>query len=192
MIKRCQRFIALVVTFVFLTLLPISSMPVAAAQVTSQDKKVLQYADQGANFIEIEQQVGYQAKKKNILPIIVGVAAVGVGIFLLVKLLAAVKYDVSGVWDFHNDYTTAGSSDYDSIWTFTPYESFDKKSGTFERNIKGTISKGRYYFVDTKIVIFQNADVSEQYVGSFSSKKNMSGTFQLTSGAKGNWTAKKK
>ena len=192
MIKRCQRLIALVVTCAFLTLLLISIMPVPAAQALSKDEKVPEYAGQGANFIEKEQQAGYQAKKKNILPIILGVAAVGVGIFLLVKLLAAVKYDVSGVWDFHNEYTTAGSSAYDSIWTFTPYESFDKKSGTFERNIKGTISKGRYYFVDTKIVIFQNADVSEQYVGSFSSKKNMSGTFQLTSGAKGNWTAKKK
>ena len=192
MIKRCQRFIALVVTFAFLNLLLISSMPVAAAQALSQDDRVSEYKGQGANFIEKEQQIGYQAKKKKILPIILGVAALGVGIFLLVKLLAAVKYDVSGVWDFHNDYTTAGSTDYDSIWTFTPYESFDKKNGSFERNIKGTISKGRYYFVDTKIVIFQNADVSEQYVGSFASKTTMSGTFQLTSGAKGNWTAKKK
>lgn len=192
MIKRCQRFIALVVTFAFLTLLLISSMPVAAAQALSQDEKVSQYVGQGANFIEKEQQVGYQAKKKNILPIILAVAAVGVGIFLLVKLLDADKYDVSGVWDFHNDYTTAGSADYDSIWTFTPYDTFDKTRGTFERNIKGTISKGRYFFVDKKIVIFQNADVSEQYVGSFESKTNMSGTFQLTSGAKGNWTAKKK
>ncbi|MCJ7524544.1 MAG: hypothetical protein MUP71_04880 [Candidatus Aminicenantes bacterium] len=192
MIKRCQRSIALVVTFAFLTLLLISSMPLPAAQALSQDENVLEGAGHAANFIEKAQQVGYQAKKKNILPIILGVAAVGVGIFLLVKLLAAVKYDVSGVWDFHNDYTTAGSTDYDSIWTFTPYESFDKKSGRFERNIKGTISKGRYYFVDTKIVIFQNADVSEQYVGSFASKTTMSGTFQHTSGAKGNWTAKKK
>jgi len=192
MIKGCQRSIALVVTFAFLTLLLISSMPLPAAQALSQDENVLAGAGHAANFIEKEQQVGFQAKKKNILPIILGAVAVGVGIFLLVKLLAATKYDVSGVWDFHNDYTTAGSAAYDSIWTFTPYEKLDKTSGTFERNIKGTISKGRYYFVDKNIVVFQNADVSEQYVGSFASKTTMSGTFQLTSGAKGNWTAKKK
>jgi len=192
MIKRWQRLIAMVVTVAFLALLPISSLPLPAAPALSQDEEALECADQAANFIEKEQQVGYQAKQKNILPIILGVVAVVGGIAILVILLAKVKYDVSGVWEFHNDYTTAGSTDYDSIWTFTPYENFDKTSGTFERNVKGTISKGRFYFVDKKIVVFQNTDVSEQYVGSFANKTTMSGTFQLTSGAEGNWTAKKK
>jgi hypothetical protein len=112
-------------------------------------------------------------------------------VFILVMLVSKDKYDVTGVWAFHNDFTTAGYTDYDSIWTFTPYDSIDKTLGTFERNANGTITKGRFSVVNKKDVVFQDNGNTEQYIGSFDSKTTMSGAFEITSGALGQWTAKK-
>ena len=192
MTKRYQRSIALVVTFTFLALLPITTMPLPAAQAAGLEKEAGASETQAAGFIEKEQQTGYQVSQRNILPIMLGVAAVAAGVFLLVILVSRVKYDVVGVWEFHNDYTTEGDADFDSTWTFTPYYDYDRVIGMYERNANGKITKGQYAIADKKNVVFEDTGVSEQYVGSFNSKTTMSGTFRLASGAKGNWTAKKK
>lgn len=192
MIKRYQRSIALVVTFAFLALLPVASMPLPAAQAMSPDEVTMGSADHASNFIEKEQQSSFQSTQKNALPIALGIVALGAGIILLVMLVSKVKYDVTGVWEFHNAYTTAGSTDYDSVWTFTPYDDYNRALGTFSRNANGTITKGRYSVVNKKEVVFQNNDDTEQYLGAFDNKTTMSGVFQITSGALGKWTAKKK
>ena len=192
MIKRYKKMIALGVTVTFMTLLPIYSLPLPAEQALSQDKEEMGSADQAQNFIEKEQQVRYQATQKNVLPILLGVAAVSVGVFLLVMLVSKVKYDITGVWEFHNDYTTEGSVDYDSVWTFTPYYEYEKGIGSYARNINGTIATGQYTVVNKTEVVFQDDAVTEQYVGQFDSKTTMSGTFVVDTGAKGNWTATKK
>ena len=188
MIKRYKKMIALGVTVTFLTLLPIYSLPLPAEQALNQDKEAMGSVEQAQNFIEKEQQAGYQFSQKNTLPIILGMAALVAGVFLLVMLVTKIKYDVTGVWTFHNDFTTAGYTDYDSIWTFTPYDSIDKTLGTFERNANGTITKGRFAVGKTDVV-FQNNDDTEQYIGSFDSKTTMSGAFETTSGVLGKWTA---
>jgi hypothetical protein len=163
----------------FLTLLPVYSLPLPA--------------EQAQNFIEKEQQTGYQTTQKNVLPILLGIAAVAAVVFLVVILVSKVKYDVTGVWEFHNDYTTEGPVDYDSVWTFTPYNELDKVMGTFERNANGTITTGQFTVVNKNEVVFQDDGDTEQYVGKFDSKTTMSGTFVfIASGVKGNWTAKKK
>lgn len=192
MIKKYKKMIALGVTMAFLTLLPISSLPLPAKQALSQDKEEMGSAEQAQNFIEKEQQVGYQVTQKNVLPIILGIAAVAAGVFILVMLVSKVKYDISGVWEFHNDYTTEGSVDYDSVWTFTPYYEYEKGIGSYARNINGTITTGQYTVVNKTEVVFQDDAVTEQYVGQFDSKTTMSGTFVIATGAKGNWTATKK
>jgi len=192
MIKKYKKMIALGVTMTFLTLLPISSLPLPAKQALSQDKEEMGSAEQAQNFIEKEQQVGYQVTQKNVLPIILGIAAVAAVVFILVMLVSKVKYDISGVWEFHNDYTTEGSVDYDSVWTFTPYYEYEKGIGSYARNINGTITTGQYTVVNKTEVVFQDDAVTEQYVGQFDSKTTMSGTFVIATGAKGNWTATKK
>jgi hypothetical protein len=191
MIGKYKKIIALGVTIAFLTLLPIHSLPLPAEQAMSQDKEAMGSVEQAQNFIEKEQQTGYQVSQKNALPIILGIVALTAVIFVIVMLVTKIKYDVTGVWEFHNDFTTGGFADYDSIWTFTAYDDFDKTMGTFERNVNDKITKGRFSVINKKDVIFQDNGDTEQYIGTFDSKTTMSGSFGTTSGASGKWTAKK-
>jgi hypothetical protein len=192
MIKRFQKMIALCVTLTFLTLLPVYAQPSPAEPSLDQDNETTANADQVQNFIEKEQQIGYQASPKNILPIILGIAAVVAGVFLLVILVSKDKYDITGSWDFHHNYITAGHTNFDSVWTFTTYDNYNKVLGTYSMNVNGVITTGQYTIVNKNEVVFQNDNVTEQYVGQFDSKTTMSGTFVQASGAQGNWTATKK
>jgi hypothetical protein len=192
MMKRHQRTIALVVNIAFMTLLAVYAMPLPAARALGHDEETLASAGSGSNFVEKEQQAGYQGTHKNSLPILLGIVAAGVAVLLLVVLISKPKYDVTGVWDFHNSFTTAGNADYDSVWTFVPYDDLNRVIGKFERNAGGVITKGQFTVVNKKDVVFQDDGVNEQFVGHFDSKTTMSGTFIIASGAKGNWTAKKK
>lgn len=191
MIERYKKMIALGVTVAFLALLPGYALPLPA-QTQSRDKETVFNADQTRDFIEKEQQVGFQASPRNVLPVLLGIAAVAAGIFLLVLLISKDKYDISGVWDFHNEFTTDGNADFDSVWTFTSYDSRSNVMGTYSRNAAGAVTQGQFTVVNKKEVVFQDDWMTEQYVGQFDSKTTMSGTFVLVSGAKGNWTAKKK
>jgi hypothetical protein len=184
--------ISLCVTIAFLALLPITAQPVPAGQSPSRDEDVRQQQAQTQNFFEKEQQVGYQASPRNILPVILGIAAVAAGVFLLVMLVSKEKYVIEGQWNFHNDYTTAGYNDFDSVWTFTPYDSVNKAMGRYVRNENGATTQGEYTIVNKFEVVFLDAEGNEQYVGQFDSKTTMSGTFIIANGAGGNWTATKK
>jgi len=192
MINRYKKIIAFCVTLTFLTLLPVYSLPLPAGQSPDRDKETTVNADQAQNFIEKEQQIGYQASPKNLLPVILGIAAVVAGVFLLVMLVSKDKYDITGDWDFHHDYTTAGFSDFDSVWTFTAYDDYNKVFGTYSMNASGTITTGQYTIMNKNEVVFQDNDVTKQYVGQFDSKTTMSGTFVVADGSSGNWTATKK
>lgn len=191
MIKRHKKMIALCVTLAFLTLLPVYAQPSPAGPSLDQDKETTTNADQAQNVIEKEQQIGYQASSRNILPIILGIAAVVAGVFVLVILVSKDKYDITGSWDFHHYYTTAGNTDFDSVWTFSTYDNYNKVVGTYSRNVNGVITTGQYTIVNKNEVVFQDDNVTEQYVGQFDSKTTMSGTFVLASGAQGNWSATK-
>jgi hypothetical protein len=192
MIKSYKKLIAMCVTMTFLTLLPVYSAPVPAEQALDQGTETVGSAEQTPAFVEKEQQMGYQVTSKNILPIILGIAAVAAGVFLLVILVSKEKYDITGSWDFRNNYTTAGHADFDSVWTFTTYDPNNKVMGTYSMNASGVITTGHYTVVNKSEVVFQDDNVTEQYVGQFDSKTTMSGTFVQASGAQGNWTATKK
>lgn len=192
MMKKHQRTIALVVSIAFTTLLTVYALPLPAARSLGQDEETLSSAGSGSNFVEKEQQAGYQGTHKNSLPILLGIVAVGVGVLLLVVLVAKPKYNITGTWDFHADFTTAGNDDYDSVWTFLPYDDLNPVSGNFTRNAGGVITRGQFTVVNKKEVVFQDNGLNEQFVGQFDSKTTMSGTFVVASGAKGDWTAKKK
>ena len=192
MIEKYKKLIALCVTMAFLALLPVYAQPLAAGQAAGQDEAAVSHAEQTQNYFEKEQQVGYQASPKHILPVILGILAVTAGVFLLVLLVSKDKYDITGTWDFHNDYTTQGYDDFDSVWTFTAYDSINKVMGMFVREKNGEFTEGEYTIVNKSEVVFQHQNATEQHVGQFDSKTTMSGTFVIANGAEGVWTATKR
>ncbi len=193
MIKKYKKAFALCVTVTFLALLPVYSKPLPAGQALNQGDEAIGNAAPDRNFVEKEQQADYRVRRKNILPIMIGITAVAAGVFLLVMLISKVKYDITGGWNFHNHYTTAGQVDFDSVWMFTSGDPQVKTIGTYVRyEADGSFTSGQYTVVNKKEVVFLDLAVSEQYVGQFDSKTTMSGTFILEDGKQGTWTAEKK
>jgi hypothetical protein len=192
MIKSHKKMIALCVTLTFLFLLPIHSQPMPSGSGISQNETGAGSADQAPNYYEKELQTGIQISSRNVLPIILGIAAVAAGIFLLVFLVSKVKYDITGVWDFHNDYSTEGYVDFDSVWTFTAWDPRQKVLGDYVRVESNKTTQGQYTVMNKKEVVFQSDGLTEQYVGQFDSETTMSGTFVLADGAQGVWTATKR
>ena len=176
MIKKQQKWIALLVTLTFLWLLQASTMPVAAANSSEQIASV--NAEQAPGFIEEEGDSTYQPKKKSALPLILGVVAVGALAAVLVLVVFKTKYDIVGTWDFN--FTSVSPA---HTWNWSLLFQGDKKSGTFvdEFNDKGT------YKVDNKDVTIEYNEWSIKITGKFDSKDKMSGsaTFEgLTIGGK--------
>ena len=192
MIKRFKKVIALAVTMAFLTLLPVYSQPRPAGQALDPDKGAAANAEQTQNYVEKELQAGYQASPKKILPVLIGFAAVAAVVFIIVLLVSKKKYDISGEWQFHNVFTTAGHADFDSVWTFTPYDQYNKAMGRYVRTETASTTEGEFTIVNRSEVVFQDDWMTEQYTGQFDSKTTMSGTFVLANGAEGSWTATKK
>ncbi|TFG75545.1 MAG: hypothetical protein E4H23_10635, partial [Chrysiogenales bacterium] len=75
MIKKQQKWIAVLVTLTFMWLLQVSTMPVAAASAVEQIGSA--NTEKAPSFIEEEGDSSYQPKKKSALPLILGVVAVG-------------------------------------------------------------------------------------------------------------------
>ena len=192
MIERYQKVIALVVTVAFLALLPVYALPVPLAQTLSRDEDAPARAEQTKNFVEKEQQQNYQASSKKLIPVLIGVVVVAALVFLLVILVSKEKYDLIGVWDFHNDFTTGSYAAFDSVWTFTAKDDLYKQFGYYVRNENGAETQGEYTIVDKKEVVFHDAGMTEEYVGRFDSTTTLSGTFVLADGAAGTWTATKR
>lgn len=187
--KRHKKLIALCLTAAFLTLLTVQAQPLPAQD---QAEDTVRRVEQSRNFFEKERQVGYTTSPRNVLPVLLGIAAVAAGVFLLVMLVSKDKYDIVGEWDFHNDFTTAGHADFDSVWTFVATDDRYKQFGSYVRDENGTKTQGRYTIMEKMEVVFQDDWMTEQYVGRFDSKTTMSGTFVLLDGAEGTWTAKKR
>ncbi len=194
MITRCKSPIALMLAFTLFALLGLSAMPLPAAGAPGAGgASSLESADSAPQAVEREMQVGVKLEKKKILPVVLIGAAVVAGIFLLVMLISKVKYDISGTWDFHNTFTSAGQIDFDSVWTFTAFDSLNPVEGTYKRVVNGvTVGSGTFTVLNKKDVVFYGSGYEEEYKGQFDSKKTMSGTFTLISTAKGNWTATKR
>jgi hypothetical protein len=185
MIKKQQKWIALLVTLTFIGLLQVSAMPAVAAN--APEKISSASNEQGPNFIEEEDDGGYQAKKKSsILPIILigaGVAAVAVLVLVVLKT----KYDITGKW---NVAFTATNTSKNWTWEFT--FTGDKKTGAFRDQYGDTGT----YTVDGKNMTFEFDDYDIAGTGTFSAKDTMSGSatfhdvyigYTWVTGA--NWTA---
>jgi hypothetical protein len=167
MIKKQQKWIALLVTLTFVWLLQVSVMPLNAANAPEQISSVNN--EQGPHFIEEEGDSGYQTRKKSILPIIligVGVVAVAAVLFLVVL---KTKYEITGTWSLTYGYS-GGSFTYDAVFSGT------KASGTLVMN--GTVNG--VYTVDGKNVSCYVANTHQkwEFIGAFTSKTHMEGEFK--------------
>ena len=166
MIKKQQKWIALLVIFTFTWLLQISTMPLAAANTTEQIGSAS--AEQGPGFVEaVEHSVA--PAKKSILPIIligVGVVAVAAVLFLVVL---KTNYDITGEWTLN--YTMPGWP----LSTFPLTCIGDKNSGTAATNLVG----GTYTVDGKKVTINLIQTTSRwEYIGEFKSKVRIEGDFK--------------
>ncbi len=170
MIKKQQKWIALLVTLTFAWLLQVSTMPVAAAPAPERISSA--NAEQAPGFIEQEGDSGYAAKKKSILPIIligVGVVAVAAVLFLVVL---KTKYDVRGTW------SVTRSDDF--YWINNPrsfvFEGTGKESGTM--NLPGFLDHGTWSVDGKKLHFTFSADNTYLWTfnGTFTDKDTLSGT----------------
>jgi hypothetical protein len=194
MITRGKKPIALTLALTLFALLGLSAAPLPAAGASGAgEASSAASADSAPQAVEREMQAGVKLERKKILPVILIGAAAVAGIFLLVMLVSKVKYDISGTWDFRNSFTSAGQIDFDSVWTFTAFDSLNPVQGTYVRQVNGvTVGRGSFTVLNKKDVVFYGSDYEEEYKGQFDSKKTMSGTFALISTAKGTWTATKR
>jgi hypothetical protein len=173
MIKKQQKWIALVVALTFMWLLQMSSMPLNAAGTSEQVGSA--NADQGPDYYEAVSHKAAPAKAKSILPLIlIGVGAITLTAVLILVVLKT-KYDITGIWQTVWHYTELNYT-YDITMTFTG----DKKSGTvFEDHWGGTGT----YTVDGKnvsiVVSWPNTNTAH-FTGMFTAKDVMSGTFYET------------
>jgi hypothetical protein len=178
MIKRQQRWIALLVTLTFMWLLQVAAMPLPAAE--AANPALSADAGQGPDHYEAVGQKAAPAKKGSILPwVLVGVGVVAVTAVVLF-LFVLNKYDITGSWTF---VFTHGSNTQSIIITFTG----DKKSGTFA--MTGLPQSGGTYAVDGKKVTMLPTYFPEvTFVGEFTAKDAMSGTL-TEDGDVSTWTA---
>jgi hypothetical protein len=183
MIKKQQKWIALLVALTFVWLLQVSTMPVAAAgapeQISSANK------DQGPRYIEEEGRGGYHARKKSIMPVVlIGLGVVAVAAVLVLVVLKT-NYNIVGTWAETNTMMTG---------TTTIIFSGSKSSGTLE--LQEYIDTGDYT-VDGKTVHFEfhasGYNYNFVYDGQFDTKDKMSGTVKYYEGStvadQGTWSA---
>ena len=177
--KKHQKMIAAFVACAFLSLLQISAMPQPAEPSPGQAGTSMSSPEKAPNFIEEEGNTGYQPKKKSMLPIILGVVAVGAIVAVLVLVVLKTKYDITGKWTLTWQYD--GDPQSSNTITFTG----DKKTGTFVIGI----ANGNYT-VDGKNVSWTYSGDDTVYTGNFTDKTHMSGT-QVSFDFNGTWSAVK-
>ncbi len=178
MIKKQQKWIALLVMVTFVWLLQVSTMPLTAAG--TSERIASPSAEQGPDYYEAIAHKAAPAKKKSILPwILIGVGVVAVTAVLFLVVLKT-DYDITGAWDF---VFTIGSTTAPLKITF---------AGTKDSGIYMTAENPMFtgsYTVDKKNVSMTiNSDPTIPFSGQFTEKDKMTGTFILGS-SNFTWTA---
>jgi hypothetical protein len=187
MIKNHRKLIAAFAACAFIFLLQASSLPLRSEQAPSQSGTTMESSEQAPHFIEEEGGYSAQPKKKSILPIILGVVAVGAVAAVLFLVVLKTKYDITGTWDF-NFVSIAPAH----TWNWTLSFSGDKKQGTF-KDTYGDMGK---YTVKDKDVTIRYDVWNIALIGKFDGKDKMTGNaafVDLTIGGKeitaATWTA---
>ena len=167
MIKRQQKWIVWLVILVFIWLLRISSMPLAAAYTSEQVSTV--NSEQGPHFVEQAGEKGSSARRKSILPyVLIGVGVVAVAAVLFLVVLKA-KYDIIGTWSF--TFTSVSDS---KTWELT----FNGTKSAGNYTTKGNPALSGNYSVDGKnVAMTVSAEPTIEITGQFTGKDTMSGIY---------------
>jgi len=171
MIKKQQKWIALLVVCTFMWLMQVSTMPVAAAGTTAQIGSAS--AEKGPGFIEEDGSSKSKAKGKSPLPfILIGVGLLTVTAVVLV-LVVMKNYNIVGTWNFNLVSITYPGDTFS--WTMTFYGS--KKNGTF----MDSDGEGGTYSVSGKnITNIRYDNISLSFTGKFDGKDKISGSYTWT------------
>jgi hypothetical protein len=183
MIKKQQKWIALLVVCTFMWLMQVSTMPVAAAGTTEQISSAS--TEQGPDYYEAVSQKAAPAKKKSMLPmLLIGLGLVTVTAAVLILVVFKDKYDPVGSWTGTGTKSTGGS------WTSHMIFSGEKKSGTLTYSDPGMTNAPGTYTKDKKDISFRVNWGGWVFVftGTFSTKDNMSGTWTTEGLASNNGT----
>lgn len=178
MIRKQQKWIALLVAATFVWLLQISAMPLAAENRTGQAAAV--DAEAGPDYVEAISPKAASPAKKSILPLIlIGVGAIVVTA-VLVLVVFKTKYDITGTWTFvFTGYT---------IETHILDFSGNKKSGSCRFVDAPVVFDGTYTVDGKDIVVALINFPAIQFIGHFTGKDAMSGTW-VDGGKNWTWTA---
>jgi hypothetical protein len=182
MLKKQQKWIALLVALTFAWMLQVSAMPLAAAGTTEQVSSVS--AEQGPDFVESIGHKFVPVKKKSILPyVLIGVGVVAVAA-VLVLVVFKTTYNIVGTWSVTYAFTTGYTASGTVPCAFTG----TKESGT----VSGFYGDTGPYTVDGKNVTWTLSSYAADFkwTGQFDTKDTMSGTLVMPSqGVNGTWTA---
>jgi hypothetical protein len=182
MLKKQQKWIALLVTLTFAWMLQVSTMPLAAAG--SAEQTSFANVEQGPDFVEAVGHKPAPPPKKSILPyVLIGVGVVAVAAVLILVVFKT-TYDIVGTWTVNWTWTAG----YTGTGTKPCVFSGTKDSGT----VSGFYGDNGTYTVDGKNVtwILSSYDPGFKWTGQFDTKDTMSGTVVLpVEGASGTWTA---
>ena len=178
LIKVHKKTITLILIATFFYLIQITAMPLGAETSRASGNETMNSTGNETGLIEQEAPAGYAKKKSSVLPIIIGVVAVGAIAAVLVLVVFKTKYDITGTWSV----TDSTSSDsYDIVF------SGDKKSGTL--TLEPTYLDTGTYTVSSKTVYFEYSATGYTYKwvydGQFDDKDTMSGTVKYVPGGSG-------
>jgi hypothetical protein len=184
MMTQHRKLIATAVLVAFLCLAQSASAPLRAEPAAARQGSSLESREQTPRVLEQQGSVSAPAKRKSLLPILIGVAAAGAVAAVLVLVVFKTRYDITGNWDYSWKY--AG----DSEWRYAGQRvtfSGDRKSGTLTyRGYPGA------YVANGKNVAFVFAYQSDNTVtnsGRFAGQDKLSGTWKMDQDASvnGSW-----
>jgi hypothetical protein len=168
MIKKQQKWVALLVVFTFVWLLQFSTMPLAAAGTGEQVSSA--NAEQGPGYVEAVKHKYVPPPKKSVLPyILIGVGVVAVAA-VLVLVVFKTSYDITGKWTFAWMYH--GTPDTNQTFTFTG----TKTSGNFTC-AENAENVGTYTVDKKNVTMVITSRSGIQLTGLFTDKDTMTGTW---------------
>jgi hypothetical protein len=181
--KIHKKAVTLILIATFFYLIQISSMPLGAETSRTSGNETVNSAGNETGLIEQEAPAGYAKRKSSVLPIIIGVVAVGAIAAVLILVVFKTKYDITGTWSLIYNYPGQTTNNTQNT-VFTG----DKKSGTLAISTYAD-GKGKYT-VDGKDVHFtMDSYATWIWDGKFTGKDSMSGTYTYPPNTPGTWTA---
>jgi len=182
-LQHPRKIVSLAVMACFFGLVYLSALPVQAASAPAREETVSP-VDSQTDLPGAVEKTGSTAPKKKgspIIPIIIGVVAVG-AIAAVLVLVVFKSYDITGNW------TMTELWDINDPDIFTITFSGDKKTGSCS---SGVLATGTYS-VDGKNVVFNLRVFSVlnwAYTGTFKGKDKLEGSVTFSEGGSASWSA---